>query len=275
MCWNATGEDWSEVSVVLSTARPGDQAEPPSLTDDLVSVQPRFDVVVEESEEVAVARPLGVRATTSLPGIDDGGTPFRHALSEPLDLPSDGRPVAVVLGEWEGDAVLGLRSVPEQSPTAIVRSEQTNTSGQPLLAGPVELVRDGTAVGRSQIRLVRPEASFGLGWGSDDAIQIVRRRAHEVERTKATGRQTHTFRIEMSVRNSGEEARSLELRERVPVSEIKDISVSDAEVLPAAETDDEGFCTWSLELQPGDARTLEVSYVVRASGRVQLPFHGP
>ena len=66
----------------------------------------------------------------------------------------------------------------------------------------------------------------------------------------------------------------LEVRERVPTSEIKEVGVSTPSAVPELDraVDADGFCVWTLDLAPGDDRVLKLSYTVDAASNVRLPF---
>ncbi len=276
MCWNATGEDWTGVQLVCSTARPGDHANPPDLMDDRVHTQRRdAQVVVDVRDEaVHVARESDSRAAGSVLGVDDGGEPRTFLCPAPVDLPSDGLPVQVPLDAWSSPATVAWQALPERSSQVVCRTTQVNAGTRPLLAGPVELVRDGEAVGRSQVALVPPNEPFSMGWGSHDGLRIVRRREHEVEHARVTGRQTHTFTVTVRVSHTGDTPVTVQLDERVPVSELKQVSIDGPRSKPplTQRPDADGRCRWVITLQPATTRTLELSYSVEASASVTLPF---
>jgi uncharacterized protein (TIGR02231 family) len=274
MAWNATGEDWTRVALVCSTARPGGFATPPVLTDDLVHPRKRErEVVVEAREEVVQVARDGEAAprATELPGVDDGGEPRTFTAPAPVDLPSDGNPVHVRLEDWESDAQVGWLAHPERSSQFVLRSRQVNLGSRPLLAGPVELLRAGDggqhAVGRGRVGLVPSGEPFALGWGSHDAVRVTRRADHKADRSLVRGYQTHRFAVTLRVAHLGDEPVTVELRERIPVSEIADVRVTASEVADA-----DGLCTWRLDLAPRATRTLVLNYTVEAPASVRLPW---
>jgi uncharacterized protein (TIGR02231 family) len=273
--WNATGEDWEGVELVCSTARPGERAEPPTLNEDRVQLQRRdAELVVEaRDEEVTVARD-GERAVSStLPGVDDGGETRVYVAPSPVTLPSTGRPSFVSLAQLEMLAERRWEAVPERGAAVVLRTRHAHRDHRPLLAGPVHLVRDGEAVGRTQIELVPPGEPFSLGWGSHDHVRVVRRTDHRTDRTLLRGTHVHTFDTRLRIRHLGDEMLTLHVTERVPVSELSEVSVSVEDATPAAEGPDrDGFLRWELVLHPGDQQTVTVTTQVRAASRVALPF---
>jgi uncharacterized protein (TIGR02231 family) len=276
VCWNATGEDWDGVELVCSTARPGDLASPPRLQDDVVQTKKRDAQIVVEAREVQiqVAREGGVRASSEALGVDDGGEPRSWAAPEPVRLPSDGRPITVTLDGWESEATRRWVALPERAGAAVLRTVQHNRGARPLLAGPVELVRDGLGLGQGRVGLVAPGEPFPLGWGSHDGLRISRRRDHDVDRAMLTGRQRHTFKVEVRVVHLGSEPVRVEVRERVPTSELPVVTVSAPTADPALDVpmDADGFCRWTLDLEPGATRTLALTWTVDAASNVSLPF---
>ena len=276
-CWNATGEDWNDVELVCSTARPGQHADPPSLSDDRVhAVRRSTNIVVEAREEqVSVARTEGsVRIGSTLPGVDDGGEARVYTVPQRVSLPSDGRPEFVVLERFQSPCDVRWQAIPAMRSHAVLRSAQVNPTQRPLLAGPVELLRGDLAIGSTSTTLVPAGERFQLGWGDHDGLRLVHRHKHAVDFTLITGSQTHTFEIEIRVSHLGTEPVDVQIDERIPVSELKQVKVTITESTPALTrpADEDGFCGWRVSLQPGQTRTLQLTYTVVASRNIQLPF---
>ena len=274
MAWNATGEDWTNIELVCSTARPGEQSSPPVLVDDELRTQARErEVVVEARDEtIEVARPGKTTTVQEVPGVDDGGEPRTFTVSSRLDLPSTGRPVRVALESWSSPAKRAWVCTPELSPQVVLRTSQNNTGSRPLLAGPVDLFRDSGAVGRSRIGFVAPGEPFEMGWGSHDGVRVRRRASTELDRARISGRQTQRVQVDLTLSHTGKNSLVVELQERLPVSELKEVTVSAPEATPALhDVSKDGFCTWRLGLQPGETREASLSFQVEASSHVRLP----
>src|SRR5690606_24514418 len=101
VAWQRTGEDWGDVEVAFSTARPAQVADVPVLDDDRLSkrkktAEERKQVVVQMREEQV--KDTGARAEAEMPGVDDGGKPLEFAPKGRYNLPSNGQPTRVEIG---------------------------------------------------------------------------------------------------------------------------------------------------------------------------------
>lgn len=274
-CWNATGESWEGVALTCSTARPGAPSAPPPLDEDRLEVRRRdTEVVVEARDETITVARDGERAVAgALPGVDDGGEARVYVAPAPQTLPSSGRPVFVDLVQLELPCTERWEAVPEQGAAVIRRTRQVHHDRRPLLAGPVHLLHEGASVGRTQLELVPPGEPFDLGWGSHDALRVVRRLDHETDRTRLRGTHVHTFTVRTRLRHLGDGMLTVHLTERVPTSELPEVTVTVETTAPKAEGPDrDGFVRWALTVHPGDQHDLVLRYQVRAASRVVLPF---
>ncbi len=277
MVWNATGEDWPAVTLALSTARPGTPAHPPSLEDDRVQVQRRPTEVVVEARDVVIAAARVGRRVDDLPGVDDGGEVCAVVVPVPVSVASDGLPVAVPLGTCEVPVTPSWRAHPERAAAVVCTTLQANPTARALLAGPVALVRhaDGRAVsvGTGAIGYVGPGEPFRLCWGAHDGARVARTARRRVEAARLTGRQQVTHEVELRLANPGTTPVTVEVVERIPVSELKEVSVGAPVAQPpfTAGPDRDGLGVWQVALAPGERRVLQLRFTVEAPAHVSLP----
>lgn len=276
--WQNTGEDWPEAKLTFSTERSSRPASAPKLATDRLAVRLRGAATIVASRQVAVASTgPGVAASSDgLPGIDDGGQPRRAEARRPTRVPSDGRPHRTTIGSFETEAELALVAYPELVPVVLRRSVQVNASPHPLLAGPVELVRDGGFVGRTTIRFVAPGERFELGWGPEGALRLDR------EETVRTGHPSllSTARVTLvdrTLRISSLAAipLTLEIVERIPVSELEKVRIllDPRRSWPGARADEDGMVRLRTTVEAGGRVLVTLGFEVRAAHDVQgLPY---
>jgi hypothetical protein len=266
--WQHTGEDWKSAALKFSTERPSLGQKPPLLDDDEVVAQKRSEVVRVEQRDVTVQNTgLGGAPPPRVPGIDDGGEVRVLVAKARASVPSDGRPYRVPSLAMETKATSSLVAYPELAEAVLVRAEQTNTSTTPLLAGPVDLVRESGFVGRTKLALIAPGERFELGFGPDPHLRI-RREVETVDEepgllpTSFIGR-SHRVRVHIS--NLDAQPRKLVVTERVPVSEMEKVEIvfDEKKTSPRAKPDADGFLRWNVDLPARGHTTLALRYVLR------------
>ncbi|MDC0670932.1 mucoidy inhibitor MuiA family protein [Nannocystis radixulma] len=274
--WQNTGEDWSDVQLIFSTERPSLGTEPPQLVSDVLYVQRKSEVIVVEAREQEV-QTTGLGGTPKqhsqdLPGIDDGGEVQALRAPAKASVPSDGRPHRVPLIAFTaGETVLEHVLMAELAEAVILKTTQKSRSQQPILAGPVDLIRNGGFVGRTSTLFIAPHEKFSIGWGPDGAVRVQRTvtQARE-ERAMLSGWTSQIHKIEVKLSNLGAQARTVEVSERVPVSEIEKvkIEIDAATTTDRARPDSNGLVRWKVEL-PGYGRaSLSLGFIVRKHGDV-------
>lgn len=267
--WQKTGEDWTDVELVLSTDRPGSGAQLPDLQADHLQLQAKANrkrVVLRHREQAAR------RADDSLvPGIFDGGEARMFPVDHPVTIPSDGLPHRVATHRFEAPVELGLAARPEVSPQVFWLAQTENRGPAPLLAGPVTLVRDGTYVGVGDLAYVAVGEPFELSYGSDDRFRLTARRTREIEERRLARDRTH-FVTEVDLAYAGAEPAAADVWLRVPVSEIKQLQVQPSKAHPwPAKPDEDGLIKVPVTMKAGEKRTLSVGFYFDASGDVVLP----
>ncbi len=259
--WQNTGEDWNEVELVLSTERQSLGVIPPPLPEDYLNTRKRNGEIRLQQREVQVAT-LPVSPPHEIPGIDDGGQLFSLAVPGRCTLPSDGRAVRVGLFDFDCPASMQNLLAAEVNPQVVQWTQLQNSSRWPLLAGPVDLLREAGWVGRTRLGLVAPGEDFRLSWGPQPNLRA--RRAAEQgapEKDDLLGGWSRTrTQTTVTLSNLSAETQCVEVLERIPVSEIKQVQVHLEGDLKA---DENGFLRWSLELGPRSKQVVELAFWMR------------
>lgn len=270
--WQRSGEDWHGVRLRLSTDRPSLGVEPPRLADDLLTLQPKEKAVVVEARDQAVETTGGAggRPAAEMPGIDDGGEVRVLDVQGLATVPSDGLPHRFPLFGFNATVKPELVVYAELATAAILTSKQVNSAVLPLLAGPVDLIRNGGLVGRASILYVAPGATFDLGWGPDAAVRVHRQAWSQDEKGGVMSSWQPTLNlVDLAFSNLSGEPRTLRVVERVPVSEVQQVKIEmDAQTAPAAKPDAEGMCTWTVSLAPRGHAEVKLRWRLLKQGSV-------
>lgn len=270
--WQRTGEAWRGIELALSTDRPGAGADLPELGEDRLRLREKAvkkRVVLEHREE-AVSQDRGDAA---VPGVYDGGEARVFVVEGVVDVPDDGRPHRVATGGFESACDRGLQACPEVAAHVFLRAKLRNLGAQPLLAGPVTLVRDGAYVGVGEIAYVGPGEPFELSFGSDDRFGVTCERSREVEKRTLAKDRTH-FVTRARIASSAATRERVNVVLRLPVSELEALDVrtsedwcTDGKPAPDAE----GLVRLEADLAPGEAQRVTLGFHLERSGDVVLP----
>ena len=272
MVWQNTGEDWKDVELTLSTARPSlgldltlpgpDQLKLRDKTEEerkTVKVQMRDQIVKDTGPE----RDEG-------PGVpDDGGQTQNFTAPGKVSIPADGEPYQVELTRFESAAESRFTAAPELSDRVFQRS-LLRSGPNPILAGPVDLYRNGGFVGRAFLDFVGAGDSFYLDWGSDDFIQLSRKEESEEEEAGMVSKAKRIYTVEIIVYNLNNHALEFELTERLPVSEIESVEVKLDEAPGDTIPDADGFMKVNVDMRPQSERKLVFKYRLVMDKNVKL-----
>ena len=286
-----TGEDWHDVAVTLSTARPALGGGAPDLSPWIVErreILPTYaappsrvrslgEVVVASDHATFKTAAASSPAPSLLEGetaaVSTAATSATFAVPEKADLPSDNAPHKVLIGHIALKADLRYSATPKLIPAAFLTADVVNTSEFPLLAGAMNVFLDDTFVAASRLRTVMPGEKFDLALGADDAVAVKRRLNNR--RTEDTGLvnrgQRITYDFTFVLQNNKKAPVALVLRDQLPVSRHEKIVVK----LLAPEdlkSGEEGRLEWKLTLAPGEKRELPLKFSVEYPN--DLPVSG-
>ena len=216
------------------------------------SYQSNFESLrVTQSKTVQIFQSLQQRGTT---------TQFK-ALGT-TRLRADGRAVRVPIGQATLKAKKAIVAAPEQSLNAAQTLEMQNDSGQSLLPGNVAMYQAGAFLGMTNLDFVADGERFALFLSVADQLKISRvlDKKHSALVRKQRTQMQLAFIV--TVENLSSQSIPLQLADRVPVSEDKDIVISGVKVSPDAKPDSKGILRWPLTLKAKEKRTFEIQYQI-------------
>lgn len=291
---NGTGEDWSNLALTLSTARPsmgGGAPELPAWIVDVsrpISLQP-FSVEARRKEmserqafnqmAVASAAPMADAMVEQDAGmafstIEAGTTSATFKIATPVTLASDNTSQKVAITSAKLPGNLQYQATPKLLEAAFLSAYVTNTGEFPFLAGPVSTFLDDTFVATSRLKTVMPGERFELALGVDDAIavkrRLVNRFAEDTGLTNSGRRVTYEFLV--TITNNKKTAERVVFKEAIPVSRDEKIVVKlltplerdlgTAAAPKEVSREENGKLVWRLDLKPGEKREIPLKVSV-------------
>jgi uncharacterized protein (TIGR02231 family) len=273
----ATGEDWTQARIILSTALPQKDATPPELQPLSLRAEsrpPERKVLVrrdEYHEHAESSGNLDRRGPTRQTGglmAEDEGLSVQLAVPEPADITGDDTPARLFVSTTRLKAHFALRALPKLMPFAFRVADVVNTAPHPLLPGELDAFRGNGLMARYELERVAEGEPFHLTFGADESLRVKRTVVEEVQRDTGFAGSTRRFRYAYRYELANYHGREteLEVSDHIPVSELKDVKVA---IDPRSTANyqlrnDDGIVTWKLSLRAGEQRALDLAFHVDA-----------
>jgi len=176
---------------------------------------------------------------------------------------TDGRAVRLPIGTLQLEAKSRTLAAPEVSLNAARIADMVNAGRQPLLPGKVLLFVEGSFLGTTDIDFIAQGEDFTVFLGVADQIKLSRTLDKKRSALSWSGkRKRMQVSFLVTVENLSEEAATVQLGDRVPVSQTADIRVLDVELTPAAKPDVKGLIKWEVALAPKQTREFRIEYLL-------------
>lgn len=192
--------------------------------------------------------------------LQNRGTSAHFEGSRRLTIRADGQAVRVPLGTAALAASQKIVAAPEQTLNAARTLRMNNSSGQALLPGRVALYQSGAFLGMTDLGFVAEGEDFSMFLGVADRIKLSRvldRKHSSVVRKRKTRMKVAWV---VTVENLADHAVTLDLSDRVPVSENREIKVDQVKITPDATPNSRGLLAWNVALEPGQKQTYRIQY---------------
>jgi uncharacterized protein (TIGR02231 family) len=286
-----TGEDWSDSTLSLSTARPAVTTEIPELSPwyldmyvppppramMMASAMPRgggagefttmMSMPVPQSAapaaEAMAAPPPPPVAEIMMANVEERGASATFHIPRKTSIPSDNTPHRTQIAEFDLPATLDYITAPKIADQAYLRATVRNNTSFVLLRGKANLFHGDEFVGTTTIEDTAAR-EFELQMGVDERVTVTRELVSR-DVTKAfignTRKASYSYRIKLSHRL--ENSAKLLVLDQLPHSRHEEIKVKLVEAAPKpAEQTDLSELHWRLTLDPGRETTIMFSFSV-------------
>jgi uncharacterized protein (TIGR02231 family) len=276
-----TGEDWKNIDLTLSTARPATGGAPPELYPWRIAFfrprPPLAAAMMSAPAPLRAKKAAGMQAESykaedsaaEAPAelltaqISDEQSSVAYHISRLLDIPSDGTQHGTVVAIEQLPVTREYLALPKLSPYVFLKSEMVNRAAYPLLPGKVNTFAGNTYTGSSQLKKIAAGEKFDLFFGTDDQVTVKR---EELKQHKEAGmfsknRVWYRYRIELG--NFHKEPLTITLRDQLPVAGDEEIKIAlDEPSLKPEEVKGDGTVTWKVTLRAGEKKELTFGIVV-------------
>lgn len=300
----STGEDWQDVALTLSTAKPALGGRLPYIAPWILQPYQPLPVAargaprallkagvadVQYSPEAFSQQAVSM-AESHLPespqpaemaysDVQQKGISVVYRIPHPATLKSDGTESRLPIAAQTLQAHYEYSAYPRAQELAYLGTKVVNAAGMQLLAGEVNLFLEGDYIGKSSIDHVGPGETFSLFLGVNENVRVKREQISRLVDDVMLGgipspnRKT-TFKYKLTVENYKAAKIKMNLFEAMPVPENEKIKVKvfDVSLPPAARDweDRKGIWQWVFELEPKAKKEIFYSFAIEHPRDMQI-----
>jgi uncharacterized protein (TIGR02231 family) len=284
--YNATGFDWNNITITLSTGNPAiDNTQPSMLPWYIQQYTPVKYYSSKEKgaspayagaparqdndkslEQVTVTKSEIAKAKTMADYMQvvESTVSNEFTILIPYTIKSDGKPYVVDIQKYDLPVVFNYLAVPKMDTDAFLLARISGWESLKLLPGDANVYFEGTYVGNSFIETNSTKDTLDVSMGRDKNIVIQREKIEEFCKNSVVGGNKRSARgYEITVKNLKSKAVTIEVKDQLPLSTLKEVVVELLESDGAVYNEKTGELKWLLTLQPGESKKIEFKFQVR------------
>lgn len=279
----ATGEDWSDVNIEISTAKPYNSKAPEDIAAWIVDVyQPppparyrNSDFERQKEAMMEKSAKSSMESREEMPEIErpfqetrvkSETTSFSFIIPQKVSIPSDNQPHRVLIASSEKDAGFSYYAMPKLSKFAYLKADFKNPFLFPLLAGKMNVFLDGRLVSASASdKTIAPDEDIKLSLGVDEGIKVERKLIKKfTEYSGLVSKETKiNYEYSHELLNGKGKEITIAINDNCPVSRNEKIKVElEAPKKGEAEITSDNIITWKAKLAPGEKKNLSLKFRV-------------
>ncbi|MBY0428350.1 MAG: mucoidy inhibitor MuiA family protein [Alphaproteobacteria bacterium] len=286
-----TGEDWSDISLTLSTARPAMGSEMPPLYDWRIGIfappppmaymksnaEAKRDMLAGAAMDAASANapaaeapPAYVEAVQQQAAVVSTEYAAEFKVPGRVDLKSTADATKLYINAVKMKSVLSARVTPRLDQHAYLFVEATNNAEFPIIPGAVAKYRDGTFIGNASLPLLRPSEKADLSFGTDDRVKVSYKRIKDDASNPAllVGDITVVRQYETRLQNLHKTDLPITIYEQYPISDNPDVKTEWVEDLTSKDSIKDpdnrlGVILWKAILKPSDEKGYTIGFKVK------------
>jgi uncharacterized protein (TIGR02231 family) len=290
-----TGEDWNNVALAVSTAKPAIGGRMPYISPWFLRVYESRRAELYDKAQLKAGVPMRsqfrafkekvgldeeMEAGVALePEVEEKGVAVLYTLPRPVSIPADGSEHKLPISTQILKARFKYSTYPRLSMYSYLGSRVTNAEKLQLLSGKMNVFLEGDFVGQSSIDNIGPGEEFDLYLGVDENVKVKREQIEKkvddvlIAGIPAPNRRIF-FKYKLRVENYKSKDIMVNLFEAMPVSQDERIRVrlTGVDVQPAEKDweDRRGIWKWELHLKPQEKRDISYTFSIEHPRRLNI-----
>ncbi|MBN2146069.1 MAG: mucoidy inhibitor MuiA family protein [Anaerolineales bacterium] len=286
-----TGEEWKNVSLTLSTARPALAQSLPELKPWYVqppvpvmraAVVPQAAPAPRTMAKMAATADMALGAAAPMPveeeaeevvaEVESSGMAVTYLIPASVTIPPDGAVHKVTVARFPLTPRLDYVCIPKLVEAVYRRAKVTNSSPYTLLAGDANIFSGEEFIGSTPLEMIAPQGEIELYLGVEDRVKVKRElKRRDVDKRFIGGKRHIAYGYEIKLENVLPGAVKIALQDQIPVARHEEIKVKLEMVDPKpVEQTELGLLKWEFNLEAKEKRSVRFDFSVEMPQAMQV-----
>ncbi|MEO0472622.1 MAG: mucoidy inhibitor MuiA family protein [Bacteroidota bacterium] len=286
-----TGEDWGNVALRISTARPKIGGNPPELKPMLVDrvrpPKPKVAAAPMKKSTVRASRSAGLEMAKEMSWggaeleeaapvmespeakVESESNSVRFHIDGASNVPPDNNQHQLNIMQTRIKADITYLAVPAKSPLVYLIAKMRNETDYPFLEGRAMIFMEQHFVGKARIKYVATGAEFDAPLGTDQDVSTERKSIEAFASSEGFigKKRRNLFSWELSLTNQKAFPIKVRVQDQFPKSVLEEVKVELLEPKPRSGQpviDKHNIICWEEKVQPGQKWQAKLTYAVVA-----------
>ena len=202
--------------------------------------------------------------TTRQNYIKDDLTNTKFIIKKPYSIVSDGDITAILINSYKLPASYEYFAAPIINENVFLTATMKDWEKLQLLPGEANIYYEGGYAGKTTLDPYTVKKELVLSLGIDPNISVSRKQQRNFKSKSFTGSNRILNRTyDLEIKNNKSVDISLKLMDRIPISQNRDIKVSDVNPMAANHDSKTGLLTWEMKLESQATQKESFSFQVK------------
>lgn len=273
-----SGLDWKNVELHLVSGYPNVKKQIPSLSswslfyqDPVPNISPGIQADNTESSvslRYASAEKQQSVAEVAIvgPNISRNQLNVAYDLKDLYTILSNNQDNSINLDRTEIPASYTCYAIPKVDRTVYLVAELDNLDKYNLINAEANVIFENTNVGKTNLNAENTDTKLLLTLGDDKRISVKREviKDKTMEKSISSSNKEQQFAYQFTIRNNKSEKIKLRIKDRIPVSQDKQIIITLIHKGGATYNEETGELTWDLAMEANETKKVEFSFKVNS-----------
>lgn len=244
--FNASGVDWNNVDVKLSTANPTAGFDKPVLNQQKNDQTPNVN---------------GIKFKQ----IDVSNTISEYDIKFKYSIPSDSKPYLVDVNVLSLNADFYYLLIPSIDPFSFLMAKIPSWNNYNLISGTTNIYNKGSFMGKTFLNTYAENDTLNIYLGKDNNVQAIRKESTQNYSNFIIGNyETEKSSVNIIVKNSVADTYNIQIIDQVPLFNEKDqVKFSIENIETALYNKQEGLLTWSFQIAGNQTKTIDYNFEIK------------